>query len=372
MVLFIALISFKGINPTDPEYYSIQDLKKRYSSGDVSQWPAPTIDSTVVDFKDLAVLPPMEHPSDNPLNDAKRALGKLLFYDPRLSSSGQISCASCHDPQLGWSDGKKVSHGHNRQLGKRNSKSIINTGYLKTLFWDGKVSRLENQIDFPIKEHFEMNNSPENMVKTIQDIPGYATHFTEAFGDKTIDKDRIFKAIATFERTIVSRKSRFDKFISGDSTQLNNQEILGLHLFRTKARCLNCHNSALLTDEQFHNAGLTYYKRKYQDLGLYEITKKPEDVGKFKTPTLRELAHTGPYMHNGLFPQLRGVLNMYNAGMPNLKPKETDLGDIKFPATSSLLKKLDLNEEELQALEAFLLSLSSPIYHEPDPEHYPQ
>jgi cytochrome c peroxidase len=372
IVCVFTLFSFRNTSNSTGEYYSISELKQLYSSKNSALWPKPHVDSNVVNFQDLGVLPKVQFPADNPYSEAKRELGKLLFFDPRLSGSQQISCSSCHDPQLGWSDGKKVSHGHNRTLGIRNSKSILNVGFAKSLFWDGRAGTLEEQVQFPIEDVREMNNHVDIAVTNIQNITGYKKHFKEAFGDENVSKDRIFKAIATFERTIVSKKSRFDKFIEGDSTQLNNKEVLGLHLFRTKARCINCHNSTNFTDEQFHNAGLTYYGRKYEDLGLYNLTKNPQDVGKFKTPSLRDITATAPYMHNGLFPHLRGVLNMYNAGMPNLKPNDEQLKDNLFPKTSPFLKKLDLNEDELDALEAFLKSISTVIYHEPEPENLPQ
>ncbi len=371
LIIFI-LLSFRNNDFSNDNYYSISELKILYSSGDKNKWPKPVLDSTVINFEDIGVLPEVVFPENNPYSESKRELGKILFFDPRLSSSGQISCASCHDPELGWGDGKRVSHGHNRAPGVRNSKSIINSAFAKVLFWDGRATSLEEQAKFPIQDEKEMNSHVDIAIKKIRKIKGYKPLFTEAFGDDKITEDKIFKAIATFERTVVSRKSRFDKFIEGDSTQLSDKEIFGLHLFRTKARCINCHNSSYFSDNQFHNAGLTYYQREYEDLGLYNITKKPEDVGKFKTPSLREIMKTGPYMHNGLFPEMRGVLNMYNAGMPNLKPKPEQENDQLFPKTSPLLKKLNLTREELDALEAFMESITSVIYREPAPKQLPQ
>ncbi|MFH7000350.1 cytochrome-c peroxidase [Flavobacterium sp. FlaQc-57] len=372
LLLSITLVSVRNYNPDNGTYYSIAELKKMYSSGDHSKWPKATIDSSVVDFEDIGVLPDVVFPADNPYSLAKRELGKVLFFDPRLSGSQQISCASCHDPELGWGDGKRVSNGHDRTAGTRNSKPIINVAFSKVFFWDGRAATLEEQAKFPIADVKEMNNHMDIAVKNIQKIEGYKKFFYSAYGEEKVTEEKILKAIATFERTVVSRKSRFDKFIEGDSTQLSDKEVSGLHLFRTKARCINCHNSPYFSDNQFHNAGLTYYKRKYEDLGRYNITHDPEDVGKFKTPSLREIVHTGPYMHNGLFPQLRGVLNLYNAGMPNLKPKGDQITDKLFPVTSPLLKKLNLTEQELQDLEAFLKSISSGIYREPAPEEFPK
>lgn len=371
-VLFLGLLSMRNFEKSNDTYYSISELRKLYSSGDQSKWPIPLVDSTVIGFKEIGSLPKVKFPEDNPYSEAKRELGKILFFDPRLSSSGQISCASCHDPELGWGDGKRVSNGHDRTPGTRNSKPIINVAFSELFFWDGRALTLEDQARFPIEDTKEMNSHMDIAVKNIKKIKGYNKLFIDAFGEGKISQDKILKAIATFERTIISRKSKFDKFIEGDSTQLSDKEIQGLHLFRTKGRCLNCHNSPYFSDNQFHNVGLTYYGRKYEDLGRYNVTKKKEDVGKFKTPSLREIAKTGPYMHNGLFPEIRGVLNMYNVGMPRQKKKPEQEGDELFPIHSPLLHRLDLNEEELQALEAFLGSISSVIYREPAPEQFPK
>ncbi|MDN6342405.1 MAG: hypothetical protein L0J49_01915 [Lactococcus lactis] len=370
--LCLATLIFSCDKTEDKAYHSIAELKEVYSSGDKDNWPKPTVDSMVVDFQDIGVLPDIKFDKENEFSEKKRELGKSLFYDPRLSSSGQIACATCHDPNIGWADGKRVPFGHDRSPGSRNTLSIINIGHLDTFFWDGRAANLAEQAKAAIENPIEMNHDMDSVVMTIQNIAGYKPYFEEVYGDDKISEDQILDAIITFERTIVSRKSRFDKFIAGDSTKLSNQEVQGLHLFRTKARCINCHNSALFTDQQFHNLGLSYYGRKYEDLGRYAVTNAAADVGKFKTPSLRELKHTAPYMHNGLFPHLEGVLNMYNAGMATLKPSKKQETDPLFPTKSKLLKELDLDQNELEALEAFLNSLSSTIYRERPPERLPQ
>lgn len=370
--LCLATLIFSCDKSEDKAYHSIAELKEKYSSGDKDNWPTPTVDSSVVDFQDIGVLPDVKFEKEDGFSEKKRALGKSLFYDPRLSSSGQIACATCHDPNIGWADGKRVPFGHDRSPGSRNTISIINIGHLDTFFWDGRAANLAEQAKAAIENPIEMNHDMDSVVMTIQKIAGYKPYFEEVYGDGEISEEQILEAIIAFERTIESRKSRFDQFIAGDSTKLSNQEVQGLHLFRTKARCINCHNSALLTDQQFHNLGLSYYGRKYEDLGRYEVTHAAADVGKFKTPSLRELKHTAPYMHNGLFPHLEGVLNMYNAGMATLKPSKEQETDTLFPTKSDLLKELDLDQSELAALEAFLNSLSSTIYHERPPEELPQ
>lgn len=371
LYLCLATLIFSCDKTEDEAYHSIAELKEIYSSGDKDNWPTPTVDSSVVDFQDIGILPDVKFDKEDGFSEKKRELGKSLFYDPRLSSSGQIACATCHDPNIGWADGKRVPFGHDRSPGSRNTISIINIGLLDTFFWDGRAANLAEQAKAAIENPIEMNHDMDSVVMTIQKIAGYKPYFEEVYGDEEISEEQILEAIIAFERTIMSRKSRFDQFIAGDSTKLSNQEVEGLHLFRTKARCINCHNSALFTDQQFHNLGLSYYGRKYEDLGRYEVTNVAADVGKFKTPSLRELKHTAPYMHNGLFPHLEGVLNMYNAGMATLKPTKEQEIDPLFPTKSDLLKELDLNQEELASLEAFLNSLSSTIYRERPPEKLP-
>lgn len=368
----LATLIFSCNQTEKKEYYSIAELKEVYSSGNKENWPKPHLDSQVVNFQEIGVLSDLIFDKESGYSEKKRELGKFLFYDPRMSGSGQIACASCHDPNTGWADGKRVAFGHDRSPGSRNTMSIINIGHMDTIFWDGRAANLSEQAKAAVQNPIEMNHGIDEAVKTIQNIEGYKAYFEEIYGENQITEENIFDAIIAFERTIVSRKSRFDKFISGDSTKLTNQEVEGLHLFRTKARCINCHNSPLFTDQQFHNLGLSYYGREFEDLGRFYVTQKAEDVGKFKTPSLRELKHTAPYMHNGLFPHLEGILNMYNAGMATLKPSKEQEKDSLFPTKSDLLKELDLNQDELASLEAFLNSLSSTIYRERPPKKLPQ
>lgn len=339
---------------------AIEKLRKTYGSGDISQWEKPELDEEVIaDFQDIGVLPKMIFPENNPYSEAKKELGKMLFFDPRLSKSKQISCASCHDPELAWGDGRTISYGHNRQTGKRNSPSLLNIGYHSVFFWDGRAASLENQALGPITDPVEMAATETISIKNIKKIKGYKPYFREAFGDEKITIERILKAIATYERTITSKKSKFDSFIEGKSDIFTDEEVIGLHLFRTKARCINCHNTPLFSNQKFHNVGLSYYGRTFEDLGKFNITHKKEDVGKFKTPSLREIGRTAPYMHNGLMPNLEGIIEMYNAGMLRVKPKENQKNDSLFPVTDPLLKKLNLTKKEQNALKAFLLTLSS-------------
>ena len=344
--------------------YTITDLRALYSSGDQSKWPTPTVDASVLNdgFEDIGSLGEVPFPKDNPYTKEKVELGKALFFDPRLSNSNQISCANCHDPELNWGDGRRVPYGEDRQLGSRNSPSLLNVAYSKVMFWDGRAKTLEEQAEFPIRDKKEMNHHIDFATKRIAGIVGYKELFKEAFGDDKVTNERITKAIATFERTILGPKNRFDKFIAGKSDELTDQEIEGLHLFRTKARCINCHNTAYFSDNKFHNIGLTYYGREYEDLGFYNTTKLAKNVGEFKTPSLREVPQNAPYMHNGLFPTIRGVINMYNAGMFHFQPNEKQKNDSLFPKTSDLVQKLNLTTSEMDALESFLMSLKQNQY----------
>ena len=349
--------------------YDIDLLRKQYSSTDYSLWPKPNLDTLVaIGFKDIGHLEAVTFPKNNPYSNEKKELGKTLFFDPRLSKSGQIACASCHDSEIGWGDGRRTSYGHNRQLGRRNSMTLLNVAFAETLFWDGRAKNLEDQVNFPIKDTLEMNFHINLATEVISEIKGYETLFNEAFGSPEVTENKIRKAISTFERSIISRNTKFDKFIDGNSKIYSNYEVLGLHLFRTKARCINCHNTGYFSDNKFHNTGLTYYGRPFEDLGLYNVTGNKEDVGKFKTSTLREISRTNPYMHNGLFPHLEGIINLYNAGMPQPKRKAHQLNDTLFPKTSPLLKKLELSPKEKYALVAFLKTLESRNVRETPPK----
>ncbi|MCF4102356.1 cytochrome-c peroxidase [Gillisia sp. M10.2A] len=366
LFLITVITAFTGFKVY--QEYDIDDLRMRYSSGDYTTWPKPELDSLVLqDFEDIGHLSDLEYPENNSYSDAKRKLGKTLFFDPRLSSSAQIACASCHDSELGWGDSRRVSYGHNRQLGRRNAMTLLNVGYATSFFWDGRANTLEEQVAFPVSDSLEMNFHINLAVEEIAQIEGYEPLFLEAFNEPGVDESKIRKAIATFERSLVSESTKFDRFINGDSSVYSNTEVLGLHLFRTKARCINCHNTGYFSDNKFHNTGLTYYGRKFEDLGLYEVTGRKEDIGKFRTSSLREVSRTGPYMHNGLFPHLEGVINMYNAGMPQPKRKGSQLKDTLFPVTSSILQKLQLSNYEKLALIDFIKTLESRSKRESPP-----
>lgn len=317
-----------------------ESLRDQYAK-DPSQWPAPWVDSTV-QWKELGALP------ESPLAakaDSLRAvieLGKILFFDPRLSASDTISCASCHQPEKYWTDGVKRSIGHEGAVNKRNSPTIANSWHIKRPFWDGRARNLQDQAFAPIISESEMGSDMPVVMMKLRRISGYKELFKKAFGDEHIDPDRMTGAIALFEQTVVSRPSPFDLFLQGDRNALSNSELRGLHLFRTKARCMNCHNGPLFTDNSFHQIGFSG-----TDAGYYKVTHQDADSGKFRTPSLRDVMHTGPWMHDGEQDNMTKIIQALNtADGPGKK--------------SGLLKPLGLNTKEKKDLLAFLWALSAP------------
>ncbi|PAF42508.1 cytochrome c peroxidase [Helicobacter sp. 11S02596-1] len=350
--LFLAGASFLSALPSN-----IEAIRESYQRPP-SLWEAPNIDAGV-SFHELAPLPlSPPFPPNNPYSKQKVALGKELFNDPRLSLSGQISCASCHKKEFGYADNVRFSLGHNAQKGRRNAQSVLMSAFGEEKFWDGRAKNLEVQALGPIADPTEMAMPLQKLAERLNADKHYQKAFYKVFKTTPITLEQIGRAIATYERTLMPKRTRFDKFLLGDKNALSDEEVYGLHLFRTKARCINCHNGVALSDGKFHNLGLSYYGRKYQDLGRYEVSKNPDDIGKFKTPSLRGVSQSAPYMHNGLFPSLRRVIYGYNAGMFRPKPpRGVDPRDPLFPQTSPLLLELHLNDEEVRAIEAFLKTL---------------
>jgi Cytochrome c peroxidase len=359
IVLVPFMISAFANRPSEQE--NLVELRKRYSSGNMALWPRPNIDPSVSKgFVDIGVLPQVDYPADNPYSKEKSLLGKLLFFDPRLSASKQISCANCHDPQLGFGDGKSLAHGHGRREGKRNAMTLYNVAFYKSFMWDGRAKSLEDQVLLPTQDHVEMNTPLDTLVAHVGEVAGYAAYFEKAFGDKRITLTRIQQALATFERGIVSYPTKFDRFISGQSDALNDAELTGLHLFRTKARCINCHNTPLFSDNLFHNDGQTLYGTRQEDFGHYKLTGDQKDIGAFRTPSLRNVSLTGPWMHHGNFPTLRDVVELYNLGNPAPIQRHVEVDEKTRPIHSPLLKKLNLTPGEVESIIAFLQAISTP------------
>lgn len=362
ILLLPILLGFLGAD----DQYDLKALRRLYQKP-THEWPKATIDSGIV-FQELGAMPQAPIVANDPKYKALVDLGKKLFFDPRLSGSMQISCSSCHDPDMHWTDGRIRAIGHNHRVGNRNTPSISFAWANKSFFWDGRAKSLEEQILGSLSNPKEMNAELGSLPEKLTAIKAYQPYFTAAFKKGKPQLQDIVSAIATFERSIKTSRSGFDKFLSGDTLALNDQQILGLHLFRTKARCINCHSGPLFSDQDFHNIGFSLYGEPKEDLGRYAVTKRPEDVGKFKTPSLRNATRTGSWLHNGMFQELRGLINTYNNGMPHPKRKENQLDDHLFPTTSSHLKPLNLTVPERDALMAFLESISTLPYPVNRPE----
>ncbi len=259
-------------------------------------------------------LVPIIWPKDNPYTPEKAELGWLLYFDNRLSADGTISCASCHDPKLAFTDGGAFSKGIRGQLGGRSAPTVINRAYSLEQFWDGRAKSLEEQAKGPIANPIEMGHTHELCEKCVGGIAGYRKRFKEVFGSEKVTIDHIAKAIATFERTVLSGNSPYDKFKAGDEKALSESQKRGMEIFfSNNARCDSCHEGVNFTNGKYSNIGIGMDK-PMPDLGRYVVTKQEEDRGAFKTPTLREVSHTGPYMHDGSMKTLEEVVEHYNKG----------------------------------------------------------
>lgn len=288
---------------------------------------------------------PMEIPADNSLTQAKIELGKRLFFDPILSSDSTVSCSSCHLPERAFTDGQKVSIGVDGLLHFRNSPSLVNVGYGDRMFMDGGATNLEIQIIAPIETHFEMASSMEEVIDKLNAHPEYPALFKVVFA-RDPDPFGLTRAIASFERSILSGNSPFDQYYyQGDSSALNESEKRGMNLFFSdELNCSSCHSGFLFTSLDYVNNGI--YADYGQDTGRMRITLLEEDRGKFKVPSLRNIEVTGPYMHDGGFSSLEGIIDHYalgGQGHPNQDPRITGF---------------DITVEEKADLIAFLKSLT--------------
>jgi len=289
--------------------------------------------------------------------DPQIALGQRLFEERRLSGSGQIACASCHNPELGFGDGLRTSFGHDRQRGRRNAPSLFAVAWTKELFWDGREASLEKQVTAPLADHSEMAADTSRIARWINGDKDYRAAFRPIIGKRHIRMDDIASAIARYERSLRPPRNRWDRVFTDGIGALSDQQLRGLHLFRTKGGCANCHSGPLFTDQRFHNLGLSAYGTPRQDLGRYAVTGRPEDVGAFRTPTLRGLIYSRPYMHNGFFPFLEPVLLFYASGGRRDVPPQAAGETAPPPQPDPLLKPRDLTREEREDLLAFLQTL---------------
>jgi len=258
-------------------------------------------------------LPPVPFPADNPYSAARVELGRNLFFDPRMSANGKVSCATCHPPEHAFAGGNPPPVGVPGTPLRRRAPTIINRAYGRSQFWDGRAATLEAQINGPVTASDEMGTTTEAAAGKIAKIAGYGRLFEQAFGDPQVTYVRIVKAIASFERTILSGNSPYDRFLNGDKQALSQGARRGLETFQRTGECSECHNGFNFTNEKFASLGIGPDEEP-ADLGLAGITGKRRDDGKFKVPTLREVVHTGPYMHDGRFATLDDVLEFYRKG----------------------------------------------------------
>ena len=323
----------------------------------------------------LGPLPPVSIPADNPMSAAKVALGELLFWDTRLSGNGSTSCASCHSPQTGWGEPQALSRGYPGTRHWRNAQTILNAAHYSRLFWDGAADSLEQQAQSAAEGAVAGNGEAAMMEMRLRLVPDYVTRFRQVFGTEWPRLQHAWQAIAAFQRTLVSdpKKVPFDRWLAGDAAALSAAAQRGYALFAGKAGCVQCHGGPLLSDQAFHALGVprhpqfdsnplvqitarwqnlqrgvseAHYRSSDDDLGLGYLTRNPADAGRFRTPSLRELRYTAPYMHNGVFATLREVVDFF------------DKGGGEGPNKAPQLRPLGLSVAEKKELVAFLESLS--------------
>ncbi|MBI3621686.1 MAG: cytochrome-c peroxidase [Nitrospirae bacterium] len=293
----------------------------------------------------IGPLPAVTAPKNNPTTPAKVALGRQLFFDTRLSGDNRFSCAWCHNPSLAFGDGLPRASGFGNKELNRHSPTVLNAAYSAKQFWDGRADTLEDQAKGPITNQDEMNINPENLVKKLSAIPTYQKQFNTVFGAAP-SLDTVAMAIAAYERTLVTPDTPYDRYMKGDKKALTEQQKRGLVLFISRAACSRCHNGPNLSDDKFHNLAVPPAGPLKDDLGRYGVTHDEKDRRAFRTVTLRNVALTAPYMHNGAFKTLEEVVDFYNKGGGNDPNKDPEIFE------------LHLTAEEQQDLIAFLKALN--------------
>ena len=298
----------------------------------------------------LGLEPDFKIPKDNPLTEEKVQLGKYLFFDKRLSLDESLSCATCHDPTQGFSNGAMFAQGVAKTVGSRNVPSIVNRLFGQTQFWDGRAETLESQALAPLFNPDEMAINEKLLLQRLRADSTYQRLFYLAFGSPEPTIEKVAKAISCFERTLLTGETDFDRY-EWDSitTALSERAKRGLSLFRGKARCSTCHIGTNFTDERFHNIGAGEGVGQ-MDAGRAAVTGNPVDFGKFKTPSLRNIEHTAPYMHDGSLASLEDVIAFY------------DRGGRRNPNLDKEIKPLELSYTEKADLLLFLKSLTGPVF----------
>jgi cytochrome c peroxidase len=290
-------------------------------------------------------LLPLQFPSDNPYSPEKVELGRLLYFDVRISADNTVSCASCHSPAHGYTDGAAVSTGIHGQTGGRSAPAVLNRAYSLAQFWDGRASTLEEQAKGTIQNPIEMGTTHSDVVAKIGAISGYGPLFQKAFGSPEVTIDKMAKAIATFERTLLSGNSPYDRYKAGDKKALNPAQVRGMDVFVNIAKCDQCHEGINFTSNSYANLGVGADKAE-PDEGRFAVTHQKADWGAFKTPTLRDVARTAPYMHDGSLKTLEDVVEFYDkGGLPNRNQDEK-------------IRPLKLTDGQKKDLVEFLKALS--------------
>ena len=329
----------------------------------------------------LAPLGEVPIPSDNKQTAAKIELGKLLYFDARLGGDASVSCSTCHEPDQGWAWADQISRGYPGTVHWRNSQSVMNSAYYKKLFWAGSTTSLEAQAPSAAKGGVAGNGENDIMEARLALIPEYRRRFNEVFGDEWPLIANAWRAIASFERTIVQTDTPIDNYLKGDKSALSEEQVRGKALFEGKAKCIQCHNGSLATNESFYNIGVPYslrweedgmaqitfrfenyakgvtedkYRKLKDDVGFYFRGKNESDKGKFRVPTLRYTAYTAPYMHNGELFTFEEVVDFYDLGGFTEDGRTTDFTETKTP----LIKPLGLTEDEKSDLVSFLEAFS--------------
>ncbi|MEM9025925.1 MAG: cytochrome c peroxidase [Verrucomicrobiota bacterium] len=321
---FLPIINLNGsISRTEPS----EDIRSRFSTPD-------TFD--------------IEYPNDAEPSESLVELGRTLFFDTRLSRSQSQSCATCHDPNRGFSDGLQISVGDKGNPLNRHTPNIYNLAWNESFLWDGRSQSLEQQALMPIQSPEEMDLDLDTLIQRLSGVPAYREAFSQAFGSEEIDSSKIAQAIAAFERTLIVDDTPFDKYLQGDTLAISPEAKRGMVLFAEKAKCILCHDGPNLTDNSFHNIGLIG-----SDLGRAAHINDPTLRGAFKVPGLRNLSLTAPYMHDGSLATLEEVIEFYNRGGDDAENK------------SKLIQALNLSDLEKRDLLAFLETLNQPLKIEP-------
>lgn len=294
------------------------------------------------------ILPAVPAPQDNAQNAARIDLGRHLFFDPRLSGDGNMSCATCHNPALGWSDGLPTGRGVKSMVLGRASPTIINSAFNTIMMWDGRKKSLEDQAMGPMEAAVEMNMDTGKLFKWLNETAGYRKLFESAYPNEGINAATVSKAIAAFERTVVMKDTPFDRWIEGDAKAMNEQQVRGFGVFldANKGNCAACHSAPNFTDNGFHNLGLASWGKPNPDVGRYAQKPVGRMKGAFKTPQLYGIALTAPYFHDGSAKTLMDVVNHYEKGgvvTTNLSPS---------------MKPLTLSKQDKEDLVAFMQALT--------------